>query len=367
MNRRLQRFRSASECFLFLLCPSILVVGNVISLLSISDFWVANKDGILNVWFVKRGWFWTSVIAWWCQIRYGDLSHTNIKRTLIRYILLTVWWFTFTQSVWVGVAPIMDLVFKLTGGHCSFDVFDQAMVVSEKFQDSEPRRLGSLKKLVKWFSERRDGNAGMGEETVYWLNCRLGEGPCENTSPSNSAMNSFISEALNNAYPIDNGQMCRKLGGYWTGGHDPSGHVFLITLMTMFLIGELRLFSDKVGRRLRSTSYTYFRMSFAYVKELLNNGLVWNLIDDDDSDQTPLILKTLVYPPLKCFWTLFKIIILLVTYIIWENPVIFLIGLIFTWLWAFFITCTMFHSLGEQLTGLIAAYIVVSLIYWYIY
>lgn len=29
-----------------------------------------NKDGLVNAMLVKKGWFWTSLVGWWCIIRY---------------------------------------------------------------------------------------------------------------------------------------------------------------------------------------------------------------------------------------------------------------------------------------------------------
>ncbi|CAI5058080.1 ATV_HP_G0025400.mRNA.1.CDS.1 [Saccharomyces cerevisiae] len=66
------------------------------------------------------------------------------------------------------------------------------------------------------------------------------------TASAAAAINTFIHDQMHRWQgPLTTSAQCRRFGGHWAGGHDPSGHVFLATLMCMFLLGELRVF----GRR----------------------------------------------------------------------------------------------------------------------
>ncbi|CDR39004.1 CYFA0S02e10462g1_1 [Cyberlindnera fabianii] len=108
---------------------------------------------------------------------------------------------------------------------------------------------------------------------------------------------------------------CRKMRGIWSGGHDPSGHVFLLVLSSLIMwfelvdhgvYGELQRFVADVQR----------------LRQRRDGNLLVNLL--------LLVLK---------------------------NSSILLMALQTLWWWMLLVTSNHFHSFAEKLTGLIAGYI----------
>ncbi|KAF1958253.1 hypothetical protein CC80DRAFT_490855 [Byssothecium circinans] len=130
----------------------------------------AHKKNIFNVYFVKKGWFWTTAaffafLAMWPGFGKG-LSVKRIRAAL-RYSAVTLWWVFVTQ--WFFGPPLIDRGFRFTGGQC------------ELLRDESKRE-------------------GMSETREY------------------------ITAAT-----------CKAVGGRWKGGHDISGHVFLLILGSALL------------------------------------------------------------------------------------------------------------------------------------
>lgn len=122
----------------------------------------ARKSNLFNIFFVKVGWFWTTLAFIIFLFSYGGpVSLLTPRRVqgLLRYALVTLWWFAVTQ--WFFGPPLIDRTFRLTGGMCQ-----------------------------------------------------------ENAT-------------------IATGAACKALGGSWRGGHDLSGHVFLLVLGSAFLWMEV--------------------------------------------------------------------------------------------------------------------------------
>jgi len=139
----------------------------------------ASKHNLLNVYFVKVGWFWTT-------LAFGILAYTthaaqarnkasaNIRTLLqaaIRYLLVTATWVGTTQ--WLFGPPLIDRSFTFTGGRC----------------EALPAKIDD-------------------------------EGRPDVTA-------------------IATGAVCKAVGGRWKGGHDISGHVFMLVLSSAFLVLEL--------------------------------------------------------------------------------------------------------------------------------
>ena len=143
----------------------------------------ARKSNIFNVYFVKIGWLWTTLAFFLFVFSHPSLgpslrpSLTKRRiQALARYLCITLVWVAVTQ--WFFGPPIIDRSFKWTGGQCQ-------MIDSESADD-----------LLK--------RAEMGE----------------------------VREVFTHA-------ACKAIGGQWKGGHDISGHVFLLILGSMMLWLEL--------------------------------------------------------------------------------------------------------------------------------
>ncbi|TQS31944.1 hypothetical protein Golomagni_07761 [Golovinomyces magnicellulatus] len=130
----------------------------------------SQKTNMFNVYFVKRGWAWVSLVIFAFASTYPDMSNGQRARALLRWGANTLWWFLVTQ--WFFGAPIIDRGFRWTGGKC------------ELAQMEVEQGVATTKDL-------------------------------------------FTAAA------------CKSSGGKWYGGHDISGHVFLLTLGSAMIMSEL--------------------------------------------------------------------------------------------------------------------------------
>ncbi|KAH8144962.1 uncharacterized protein LAJ45_10982 [Morchella importuna] len=144
--------------------PATLLLGSVYSTLSpdtaSTDSYFSRKSNFANIFFVKYGWLWTTLVF---ALHLTRLRSPSRPQALLRYALATLWWVAVTQ--WFFGAPIMDRTFTLTGGACRAVMRDP----------------GAVKEV-------------------------LGEKVLAATSAA-----------------------CKLAGGRWRGGHDLSGHTFLLT------------------------------------------------------------------------------------------------------------------------------------------
>ncbi|KAJ5157313.1 uncharacterized protein N7482_008413 [Penicillium canariense] len=147
----------------------------------------ARKDNIFNLYFVKIGWLWTTIAfaslllfqpAYRSSSSLSQAQQTRVRRALqafLRYTLATTIWYFMTQ--WFFGPAIIDRSFLVTGGKC-----EEAL--------------------------SRVQNVGLDE------------------SPS-AQLATLFSAAT-----------CKAAGGAWRGGHDISGHVFMLVVSTSLLAFE---------------------------------------------------------------------------------------------------------------------------------
>ncbi|CAG8520087.1 12694_t:CDS:1 [Dentiscutata heterogama] len=91
---------------------------NIINPLPESHF--SQKDNYFNVWFVKLGWFWTSlvfVLYSWKVIHYKKPD--QFKSSLYRLGIATLYWYFVTQ--WFFGPSITEWVYVATGGKCTLE------------------------------------------------------------------------------------------------------------------------------------------------------------------------------------------------------------------------------------------------------
>ncbi|KAI8941068.1 hypothetical protein NX059_002308 [Plenodomus lindquistii] len=176
------------EAQLIAIYPATLLLGSIFSILSpatraapysadsqshLPEFapsYFAQKKNVFNVYFVKVGWFWTTLaFAMFVTFHpgFGRGFSGRRVRAILRYVAVTTWWTFLTQ--WFFGPPLIDRGFRLTGGMC------------ELIRDPDAR-------------------ADM------------------------SDTKEFITAAT-----------CKAVGGTWKGGHDISGHVFLLILGSALL------------------------------------------------------------------------------------------------------------------------------------
>ncbi|EDO65004.2 hypothetical protein GE21DRAFT_4958 [Neurospora crassa] len=222
-QRNNPHYPTRTELVALALYPTLLLFGTLFSLLNPSarsspyDFvsqshvqsgdaipsYFARKDNLFNVFFVKRAWFWITVSFFgflFSHPGYNSNNNNNMTGTrggdngsgtgrkikaVVRWGLVTLWWVFVTQ--WFFGPAIVDRGFRVTGGKCQEA---QGRVNAQVKADAMPGPVGSNVEV-----------AGLKE---------------------------FVTAAA-----------CKAAGGKWQGGHDISGHVFLLVLGSAFLVQEV--------------------------------------------------------------------------------------------------------------------------------
>jgi hypothetical protein len=184
-----QRRQSRPSTYLLLVYPIILALGSTWSVLSpsfdpqalgmnqdVKPNYFAGKGNLVNQYFVKLGWLWTTLAFTLLQLTTRPPAASKQKhyvQAAIRYAIVTSSWYLVTQ--WFFGPALIDRSFTITGGHC--------------------------------------------------------EAPAPN-EPGFDIKSSITYPTISSAYT------CKSSGGRWRGGHDISGHVFILVLSSAFLLYE---------------------------------------------------------------------------------------------------------------------------------
>lgn len=238
--------------------PILIVIGQFMNRFSPEETihnYFTSRGNLVNTYFVKFGWFWTifsySVIIF-TKIRKSGINRRLMILSITKVTIITIGWILFTQ--WCFGPPLMDRIFIITGGQCD-------NVLESKIPE----------KLKKYFS------------------------PSSDALQSDYYFSKYISSSR-----------CKSFQGSWKGGHDPSGHIFLLTLgITVLVIESIELYTND--------------------ENVLNE--IWN------SDFN--LYKYLSHP---------------------SSFVLLVISLDFM---MFLMTILKYHSLAEQMAGLIVALMVI--------
>lgn len=187
------------EAILLSLYPGTLLLGSLFSTLTVNDkitpyiatlqsyapdnapSYFAKKSNVFNVYFVKIGWIWITAAFFLFVASHKSLgpSLQITKRRIhavARYVSVTLIWIAVTQ--WFFGPALIDRGFRLTGGQCA------VMLSNDPVSEAKKADMSDLR------------------------------------------------EALSHA-------ACKAAGGRWMGGHDISGHVFLLILGSGMLWLEL--------------------------------------------------------------------------------------------------------------------------------
>ncbi|KAH3663365.1 hypothetical protein OGAPHI_005355 [Ogataea philodendri] len=258
---------SKFQAFVATLYPLTILLGQLVAIASpteITSNYFTSKRNIFNVLFVKKGWLWTSVVYFLLLARVPATSRyanaSSLQQSLKQYVCATAWWIFYSQ--WFFGLPIMDKVFILTGGQCS-GISPAAAIDTSKFK----------------------------------------------------VMSSNLDELLYSSSSITSAK-CRAIKGRWHGGHDPSGHVFILSLSSMLLILECARFYSLQDLQ---TEWARFKQSTARFWETRS-------------------LQTAT-PLLK------------------DYPLVYIALLLVLWFWMLFVTSMHFHSFVEKLAGLAFSYL----------
>lgn len=273
-------FPTRLEAVLLSIYPTTLLLGSIFSTLSpttrsapyssasqshppeFAPSYFAHKKNVFNVYFVKKGWAWTTLafFVFWtfnAGLGAGWFSKRRIHAAL-RYSVVTTWWVFVTQ--WFFGPPLIDRGFRFTGGQC------------ELLRDPSARE-------------------GMSETREY-----------------------FTAAA------------CKAVGGQWKGGHDISGHVFLLILGSALLWFEFlpaltRVEGLRDGRRI-----------------MLDDGKVASVSVEKDADAEKEGVTT--------------------------QGVKFSLGVAALMWWMLLMTAAYFHTWFEKFTGLLVAFSALWVVYF---
>ncbi|KAK3726029.1 hypothetical protein LTR37_000177 [Vermiconidia calcicola] len=285
---------TALEATLLALYPGTLLLGSLFSILhpaardatyqpwtqsyapDQAPSYFARKSNVFNVYFVKIGWFWTTLVFFMLLFSHPSLgpplNPVLTRRRLqasLRYLSVTVIWVAVTQ--WFFGPPIIDRSFRWTGGQC-------AAVHDEGVEDQLKR-------------------AEMGD---------------------------FRGAATHAA--------CKAIGGQWAGGHDISGHVFLLILGSAMLWLELlpavlRYEGLREARRIKT-----------------NGGLVRSASIEIDADEQPVSDSQSTELGIG------------------VRGALVVLGL--SW-WMLLMTAAYFHTWFEKFTGLLVAFGTIYAVYFF--
>ncbi|OJJ47621.1 hypothetical protein ASPZODRAFT_131164 [Penicilliopsis zonata CBS 506.65] len=145
----------------------------------------ARKNNVFNVYFVKVGWLWTTLafvsllLVQYVLVKPVAQRSRRVGQAIARYSLATLVWYLTTQ--WFFGPAIIDRGFVITGGKCNVSVARQ------QYQHDHEGGHGPIRELEHLFTAAA----------------------------------------------------CKAAGGSWSGGHDVSGHVFMLVLATAMLSFEM--------------------------------------------------------------------------------------------------------------------------------
>ncbi|KAF8967915.1 inositol phospholipid synthesis and fat-storage-inducing TM-domain-containing protein [Flammula alnicola] len=155
----------------------------------------ATKTNPLNVYFIKKSWGWTSALFLFSYLTAPPQTRT--KDRLFKYLTLTGIWLLFTS--WFFGPALFERLTVLSGGECVFTLPSGDLI-------TVPNELCYTKSTIT-----------------------------HHTHPD-----LFVDTTT---FPSEGWRVIPRL----RRGHDISGHVFLLTMSTLFLVDQLRP-SFKVGR-----------------------------------------------------------------------------------------------------------------------
>ncbi|EED20045.1 inositol phospholipid biosynthesis protein Scs3, putative [Talaromyces stipitatus ATCC 10500] len=229
----------------------------------------ARKNNIFNLYFVKIGWVWITFafLSLLLTRPYytkapGNLRGKRSVQALLRYAIVTCAWFLTTQ--WFFGPAIIDRTFVITGGKC----------------------------------ERLPAAMANADDNTAWEDLKV----------------------------VFTAAACKASGGLWKGGHDVSGHVFMLVLGSAFLALEVLGTSQSVSNGTAENSQ---------VHDKCESDGEYTVVNEHSSTDPVARYST------KFVWVV--------------------IGL--SW-WMLFMTAIWFHTWLEKLSGLLISVSVVYITYF---
>ncbi|KAK9899054.1 hypothetical protein P389DRAFT_42925 [Cystobasidium minutum MCA 4210] len=213
-----------------------------ISLDYILPSYFANKRNAFNVIFVKKAWGWTTLlwgIHWIAgiisarQVTKGSLSRNEMRkyiyRPIKRWALATIWWLLFTT--WAFGPGLSDRILIYSGARCVDSSLSSSDTLQSNAQSSNPN-LAVLDYhhciSPSWKAVERN-QASAGDE--------VGALPTDGIPLPTTTPQSTDAPHKHHYKSAEHGH--QRKSAYWVGGHDLSGHAFLLSMSTLFLLSEI--------------------------------------------------------------------------------------------------------------------------------
>lgn len=168
--------------------------------------------------FAKKAWAWTTIPFLAHAILHPHLptSSTSRLRSLVKYFTATLYWAFLT--IWAVGPSLFDRTMVYTGGECSVVV---PRAVCER---GEVDCAGAV-------------SVGKGALMVVPREfCHLGKVSAQRLA---AALSGYVVTGEENFRKETLEEWWSNLKPRWSGGHDVSGHVFLLTLSAVLLFGEV--------------------------------------------------------------------------------------------------------------------------------
>lgn len=188
---------------------------SVASLLPERSAYLARKSNVLNQWFVKKSWGWTSLafMAHWIS---SPPSVTSRQRRLASFVLATLVWLAFAG--WFFGASLNHRVISLSGGTCALSLPKEWGVHARHLE----KIATGPRKPVTW-----------GDHVLLPVPHQFCDGTASATPKNMPELYSLLKE-------LGVGAATNGLGrARWHAGFDISGHTFLLTLSSLILAREL--------------------------------------------------------------------------------------------------------------------------------
>ena len=239
----------------------------------------AYKRNFLNLYFVKIGWVWTTLAFLLIHLTttrpsLQSNSSSNTKtplhhiQALVRYGIITTSWLLTTQ--WFFGPALIDRSFTITGGHC------------------------------------------------------------ESHTPALDPLSASYTPAEVDMTTLTSSLACKASGGHWRGGHDISGHIFILVLSSASLLLELY-----IADRHASHPHISPRAAASLAHDMTDEEKVW--IGGWESETAA---KIRVYS----------------RYLVWTVVALDV--------WMILMTAIWFHTWTEKLSGLLLGSGTIWLVYW---
>ena len=201
---------------------------SVASLLPDRTAYLAKKSNVLNQWFVKLSWAWTT-LAFVSHLVSSPPSALSRRTRLLSFVLGTAAWIGF--SGWFFGASLNHRLIAYSGGQCAINL---------------PRRWGVPGDMLRRISEGDRDPVVWGE----WVMVPVPRMFCETSKRITRKSLPALFDVLETVGVPDIGALTRRKGGKassggvygnarYHAGFDISGHMFLLTLASLLLAREL--------------------------------------------------------------------------------------------------------------------------------